>query len=81
MAILKKTLYLKDQVTIVDTPGVGESEEISKRLFEYLPNAVAFIYVINSANAGGIQEDRVCTCNSLFVHVFDHKAKLKFLFC
>ncbi|XP_060590684.1 uncharacterized protein LOC132745735 isoform X2 [Ruditapes philippinarum] len=50
---------LQDQVTIVDTPGVGESDEISKRLFEYLPNAVAFIYVINSANAGGIQEGRL----------------------
>ncbi|XP_045157887.1 dual serine/threonine and tyrosine protein kinase-like [Mercenaria mercenaria] len=50
---------LQDRVTIVDTPGVGESDEISKRLFEYLPNAVAFIYVINSANSGGIQEDRL----------------------
>ncbi|WAR24582.1 MFN2-like protein [Mya arenaria] len=47
------------QVTIVDTPGVGESGEMTSRLFRYLPNAIAFIYVINSANAGGIQEDKV----------------------
>ncbi|WAR24636.1 hypothetical protein MAR_038305 [Mya arenaria] len=46
------------QVTIVDTPGVGESGEMTSRLFRYLPNAIAFIYVINSANAGGIQEDK-----------------------
>ena len=25
----------------------------------YLPNAFAFIYVINSSNAGGVQRDRV----------------------
>ncbi|WAR24585.1 hypothetical protein MAR_038254 [Mya arenaria] len=46
------------QVTIVDTPGVGESGEMTSRLFRYLPHAIAFIYVLNSANAGGIQEDR-----------------------
>ena len=26
---------------------------------EYLPQAFGFIYVINSANAGGVQKDRV----------------------
>ena len=26
---------------------------------QYLPQAFAFIYVINSANAGGVQRDRV----------------------
>ena len=26
---------------------------------QYLPKAFAFIYVINSANAGGVQKDRV----------------------
>lgn len=25
----------------------------------YLPNAFAFIYVINGSNAGGVQKDRV----------------------
>ncbi|XP_052776478.1 dual serine/threonine and tyrosine protein kinase-like isoform X1 [Mya arenaria] len=47
------------QVTIVDTPGVGESGNMTSRLFRYLPNAIAFIYVLNSANAGGIQEDKL----------------------
>ena len=49
----------QDRVTIVDTPGIGEGDEMTKRLMDYLPNAVAFIYVINSSNAGGIQDDRV----------------------
>jgi len=38
---------------------VGESDEMTEKLFRFLPKAVAFIYVIDSRNAGGIQEDRV----------------------
>lgn len=49
----------QNHVTIVDTPGVGESPSMTNRLFEYLPKAIAFIYVLNSANAGGIQDDKV----------------------
>ena len=47
----------------MDTPGIGEDaigEEITNRLMSYLPNAVAFIYVINSSNSGGLQDDRAC---------------------
>ena len=46
---------------IVDSPGIGESDEMDEIVEQYLPNAFAFIYVINSTNAGGIQEDRVST--------------------
>jgi predicted GTPase len=46
---------------IIDSPGVGESEKMDQILMSYLPKAFAFIYVINSANAGGIQKDRVGT--------------------
>jgi hypothetical protein len=46
-------------VSIVDTPGIGESKEMTRRLLDYLPNAVASIYVINSSNSGGVQDDRV----------------------
>ena len=44
---------------IIDSPGVGESDEMDKMVVQYLPRAFAFVYVINSANAGGIQKDRV----------------------
>ena len=44
---------------IVDSPGVGESEVMNEFVVKYMPNALCFIYVINSGNAGGIQEDRV----------------------
>ena len=44
---------------IVDSPGVGESEDMNESVLNYLPHAFCFIYVINSTNAGGIQEDRV----------------------
>ena len=47
-------------IVIVDSPGIGESREITQTVKEFLPTAFAFIYVINSSNAGGLQPDRVC---------------------
>ena len=44
---------------IVDTPGIGSNDELTKRVYEYLCKAVAVIYVINSSNAEGVQSDRV----------------------
>lgn len=44
---------------IVDSPGVGESDLMNEFVFNYLPQAFCFIYVVKSSNAGGIQEDRV----------------------
>ena len=46
-------------LTIIDSPGVGETDEMDEMVIQYLPKAFAFVYVINSANAGGIQKDRV----------------------
>ena len=46
-------------MVIVDSPGIGESREMTRMVKEYLPTAFAFIYVINSSNAGGLQPDRV----------------------
>ena len=46
-------------VVIIDSPGIGESEIMDEIVTQYLPQAFAFIYVINSANAGGVQKDRV----------------------
>ncbi|KAH3734283.1 hypothetical protein DPMN_040722 [Dreissena polymorpha] len=43
-------------VRVVDTPGVGGMRRI-RDVFTYMPNATAFTCVINSANAGGVQED------------------------
>ncbi|KAL9963715.1 hypothetical protein ACROYT_G027249 [Oculina patagonica] len=50
---------LEGGVVIVDSPGICDSEHVSKIALEYLPQAYAFIYVINSSNAGGLQEDRL----------------------
>ena len=44
---------------IIDSPGIGESDIMDEIVTRYLPQAFAFIYVINSANAGGVQKDRV----------------------
>jgi receptor-interacting serine/threonine-protein kinase 5 len=44
---------------IVDTPGVGDCEELYAMLKEYLPYAVAFVFVVDPTRGGGMQEDRV----------------------
>ena len=46
-------------MVIVDSPGISDSEQVNKIALAYLPQACAFIYVLNSSNAGGLQEDRV----------------------
>ncbi|XP_078692771.1 uncharacterized protein LOC144922644 [Branchiostoma floridae x Branchiostoma belcheri] len=51
--------YLKGGIVIVDSPGIGESDDMTKHVISYLPQAFAFIYVINSGSAGGVQEDRL----------------------
>ena len=43
----------------MDSPGVGESEVTNEFVVKYMPNALCFIYVINSGNAGGVHEGRV----------------------
>eukprot|EP00058_Branchiostoma_floridae_P024616 XP_002610106.1 hypothetical protein BRAFLDRAFT_89859 [Branchiostoma floridae] len=51
--------YLKSGIFIVDSPGIGESDIMSAAVMEYLQQAFAFIYVIKSDNAGGVQDDRL----------------------
>ena len=46
---------------IIDSPGVGESDEMDEMVIQYLPEAFAFIYVANSSIGGGVQKDRVST--------------------
>lgn len=43
----------------MDTPGIGGSGKVTQKLIEYLPNALAFIFVIDVSSAGGMQKDRV----------------------
>lgn len=51
--------FLKCNTLLVDTPGIGGSGEVTKKLIDYLPNALIFIFVINVASAGGMQHDRL----------------------
>jgi len=46
-------------VVIIDSPGIGESEIMDRIVTQYLPQAFAFIYVINSVNAEGVQKGRL----------------------
>ena len=44
---------------IVDSPEVGESDIMDDIVVNYLPNAFAFICVIKSSNAGGVQSSEL----------------------
>ncbi|XP_028400626.1 dual serine/threonine and tyrosine protein kinase-like [Dendronephthya gigantea] len=48
---------LEEGIVIIDTPGLGESDVMDNVLMNYLPNAFAFIYVIDVSHAGGVQRD------------------------
>ncbi|XP_062575016.1 dynamin-like protein 2, partial [Saccostrea cucullata] len=52
---------LKGNIIIVDTPGKGDSgqDDVASKMIDYLPNAVAFIFVVSVASAGGFQDDRL----------------------
>lgn len=51
--------WIKDGITITDTPGVGESDELTELVKKYIPEAFGFIYVINTPNAGGINPEEL----------------------
>ncbi|XP_061190310.1 transmembrane GTPase fzo-1-like [Saccostrea echinata] len=65
--------FLKGNTLIVDTPGIGGSRELSDKMMKYLPNAVAFIFVSNVANAGGVQRDRLVKIIQEVVRLHDEK--------
>ena len=44
---------------IVNSPGIGESDHVKGIFMDNLSQANAFIYMINSPQAGGLQEDMV----------------------
>lgn len=54
---------------IVDTPGFGDEKEndVEDKMRSYLPNALAFVFVVNVSNAGGLQTDRVLRVKNLYI--------------
>lgn len=62
-------LMLQGNVIFVDTPGIGDSseEDVTNLLMDYLPNALAVVFILNVANAGGLQKDRVCLNNNTYI--------------
>ncbi|VDI70011.1 Hypothetical predicted protein [Mytilus galloprovincialis] len=67
---------LKSNTLIIDTPGIGTSPELNNRLLDFLPNAMAFIYIINSSNAGGLQGDRASEkCASISKELYTYLNK------
>lgn len=62
---------------IVDTPGMEDRVEkgVVEKMMEYLPNALAFVFVVNAAAAGGLQNDRVLIIISCIISHDLYKAK------
>ncbi|CAH1238238.1 MYO3B [Branchiostoma lanceolatum] len=74
---------LEGGIFIVDSPGVGENSLMDERVGKYISEAYAFMYVINSANAGGVQPGRLLKLLELSkrigpkdLHLFDPKAAI-----
>lgn len=59
----------------MDTPGIGDVDqnEVAGRMMDYLPNALAFVFVINVAAGGGLHKDRVIT---IMCFIQFHKSKI-----
>ncbi|CAC5375257.1 unnamed protein product [Mytilus coruscus] len=48
-------------IIIVDTPGIGETDELDQMLIDFLPSAVSMIIMVNASSGGGIQKGRLLT--------------------
>ncbi|XP_028400781.1 uncharacterized protein LOC114523918 [Dendronephthya gigantea] len=48
---------LGEGVVIIDSPALGETDEMDEVLMNYLQNALALIYVLDTSRAGGVQQD------------------------
>lgn len=60
---------------IVDTPGFGDEKEekendVGDQMRSYLANALAFVFVVNVSNAGGLQTDRVLSVKNLYIQFY-----------
>lgn len=62
-------------MVIIDSPGLGESDLMDEVLMNYLPNAFAFIYVIDVSHAGGVNEDLKNKVNTLHLKLSVFKVR------
>ncbi|XP_052064477.1 uncharacterized protein LOC127704373 isoform X2 [Mytilus californianus] len=71
---------IKNGIVLVDTPGIGENRLIIKRLQEYMKESFGFIYIIDSAQAAGLQRGRLSDFLRSVVNssddIFDSRATL-----
>lgn len=60
---------IQGNAIIIDTPDFGDLEQkhVAEKMMTYLPNALAFVFVINAANTGGLQEHRVLIIRCIYI--------------
>ncbi|XP_076108776.1 bacterial dynamin-like protein [Mytilus galloprovincialis] len=64
---------LQGNVILVDTPGIGESDELDSILLEFLPHAVSFLFIIDASHSGGVDKDRLMR---ILRNVMDNRSKM-----
>ncbi|XP_062595929.1 uncharacterized protein in xynA 3'region-like, partial [Saccostrea cucullata] len=51
--------FLKGNTIIIDAPGIDDSGDFTKKLMDYLPNAVSFIFVIDVNRLGCMHDEKL----------------------
>ncbi|KAL3883407.1 hypothetical protein ACJMK2_029674 [Sinanodonta woodiana] len=47
---------LHENIVLVDTPGIGERDVLTKQVVEFVPKYAGYIFVVDSSRAGGVQD-------------------------
>jgi translation elongation factor EF-1alpha len=65
--------FFQGDVVIVDTPGIRDhgQEEVSGMMMDYIPNAIAFVFVLNVQSFGSLQNYQVLYEHSI-MHIFEN---------
>ncbi|KAK3585743.1 hypothetical protein CHS0354_020317 [Potamilus streckersoni] len=50
---------LHENVVLVDTPGIGERDALTRQVVEFVPKAAGYIFIIDSSHAGGVQDSGI----------------------
>ncbi|KAL3883409.1 hypothetical protein ACJMK2_029676 [Sinanodonta woodiana] len=47
---------LHDNIVLIDTPGIGERDALTKQVVEFVPKCAGYIFVVDSSRAGGVRD-------------------------
>ncbi|KAL3883488.1 hypothetical protein ACJMK2_029745 [Sinanodonta woodiana] len=50
---------LHENIVLIDTPGIGERDALTKQVVEFVPKCAGYIFVVDSSRAGGVQDSGI----------------------